>query len=501
VTSRIGALAAALCLLLPAAAGARPDAGPPELETHAAQWPVHNQNLASTRASASSAITSANVRGLRAAWRFPFTSRPGYSGVHASTPLVLGDTVYVQDLNSNVFALARDTGTPRWERWHRAPNSGPNGLAVGYGKIFGATDATAFALHAATGRRLWSRRLASRTEQFVEIAPVVANGLVYLSTVGFAPGGRGALYALDEATGRIRWRFDTILEPWRYFEAGGGGAWYPLSVDADGRVYAGISNPGPWGGTRQRPNGGGYPGPALYTDSLLVLDGATGELLWYDQVTPHDVRDYDFQLSPILATLPVGGVETDAVFGGGKAGIVVAWNRETHERLWSAPVGRHKNDRGPLPRRQVEVCPGLFGGVLTPMAYAEGRLFVPVVNLCSRGGAYGYQPLALLEPETGTGELVALDGATGARLWRRTFPSPVFGCATVAGDVVFTSTYDGRIYGLAAADGRTLWTKRARAGINACPAVDGDMLLLGAGVAHPAFRRPVYELIAYALPS
>ena len=102
----------------------------------------------------------------------------------------------------------------------------------------------------------------------------------------------------------MRWKFDTIRDPWKHpIEAGGGGLWYPVSVDAEGRLYAGNSNPGPWGGTPERPNGGIFPGPVLYTDSLLVLDARTGRLLWYDQVTPHDVRDYDFQATPVLATL------------------------------------------------------------------------------------------------------------------------------------------------------------------------------------------------------
>jgi len=76
-------------------------------------------------------------------------------------------------------------------------------------------------------------------------------------------------------------------------------------VDARGRLYAGNSNPSPWGGTPERPNGGAFPGPARYTDSLIVVDARSGDLLWYDQVTPHDVRDYDFQATPILATVGV----------------------------------------------------------------------------------------------------------------------------------------------------------------------------------------------------
>src|SRR5262249_39016903 len=161
-------------------------------------------------------------------------------------------------------------------------------------------------------------------------------------------------------------RFQTVKVPWPHPQAGGGGAWYPVSVDEAGNVYAGIANPGPWGGSRAYPNGAWLGGPALYTDSLVVLDGRTGALLWHDQVTPHDIRAYDFQDSPVLAN--VGGRRV--VFGAGKAGRVVAWDRTTHERLWARAVGTHLHDLGPLPIHQTTVCPGLLGGVLTPMAYA-----------------------------------------------------------------------------------------------------------------------------------
>src|SRR5207237_2492508 len=168
----------------------------------------------------------------------------------------------------------------------------------------------------------------------------------------------------------------------------------------------------------KRPNGAAFPGPVPYTDSLLMLDARTGRLLWHDQVTPHDVRDYDFEATPILAT--AGG--TDLVLGAGKAGRVIAWDRRTRRRLWNVEVGVHRNDRGPLPRRRVTVCPGLLGGVETPMASADGRLYVPVVDLCARGSAVGFQPLESLNPSRGRGELIALDEASGRELWTLRLP-------------------------------------------------------------------------------
>ena len=89
------------------------------------------------------------------------------------------------------------------------------------------------------------------------------------------------------------------------------------------------------------------------------------------------------------------------------------------------------------------------------MAYADGRLFVPVVDLCGWGRANGRQELTDIDPHSGRGRFVALDAATGRVLWERRLPSPNFGCATVARDVVFTSTYDGMRTGSPRATGRS----------------------------------------------
>jgi alcohol dehydrogenase (cytochrome c) len=146
----------------------------------------------------------------------------------------------------------------------------------------------------------------------------------------------------------------------------------------------------------------------------------------------------------------------------------------------------------------VTVCPGLLGGVETAMAYADRRLFIPVVDLCGWGSATARQNIASVEAARGRGQLVALDAATGRTLWDRRLPSPDFGCATVANDVVFTSTYAGVVYALAANDGRILWHAKLSAGVNACPAVAGNLLVLGAGVPLSRASRPA--LIAYGLP-
>jgi len=461
-----------------------------------ADWPLPNLDLSSTRALGGSGIDRSNVRDLRIAWRFRFRVPPGESGALTATPVVAGGVVYVQDMKSNVFALDLKTGHVLWRRLFSATNPGPDGLAISGGRVFGATDASAFALDSATGRFVWRHDLVTATARYVDIAPQVANGIVYVSTIGLPPKGRGVLFALDAETGSIRWRLSTIKGRWRVpKEAGGGGAWETPSV-ADGEVFWGTANSYPYGGSRAHPNGSAHAGADLYTDSLLVVDARTGRLVWYDQVTPHDVRDYDFQLPPMIGSVDGRPV----VFGAGKAGLVIAWDRSTHRRLWQTAVGIHRNDRGKLPRRSVSVCPGLLGGVETPMAIADGHLYVPVVDLCMHGSAIGYEPLDSVNVfRRGRGELVALDAATGRKVWTLRLAQPPFGCATVANGVVFTATLDGKVYGVDSGDGRVLWSASLRGGVNACPALASDTLLVGAGV--PTGRHARLDLTAFRLAS
>jgi outer membrane protein assembly factor BamB len=475
-----------LALLVPGPTAQSADAPMPQGE-----WPLANHDLSSTRFDPASDISRQNVGTLHVAWRFRLRTPPGDSGVLTATPVVAAGVVFVQDMQSNVFALDLKTGSLRWRHRFSDTNPGPDGVVVDGGRVYGATDTSAFALSARTGRLLWRRLLVRAHERYVDVAPQVANGSVYISTIGVPPDGHGALYALSRVTGKVRWRLSTIRSPWRIpSEAGGGGAWYPPSVDHD-TVFWGTANPYPYGGTKKHSNGGAYAGPALYSDSLLAVHGRSGKIAWYDQVTPHDVRDYDFQLSPVLAT--VGG--RSLLFGAGKAGVVIAWDRATHRRVWQTTVGVHRSDAGPLPLHRVTVCPGLLGGVETPMAYADQLLFVPVVNLCMRGSSIGYEDLGHVDiAKRARGELVALDAASGKAVWVRRLPHAVFGCATVAGGVVFTSTFDGEIYAFDTRDGTLLWGSRARAGINSCPAVAGTTLLVGAGVPR---ADGVAELTAY----
>ena len=99
---------------------------------HAAQpsrpgWAVANGDLPSRRATDLTVITAASARRLRVLWRFRLPRRATAFGAVTANPVIAGDVVYVQDSGSSVYALDAHTGR----------------------------------FDAATGRRLWAKRLGS----------------------------------------------------------------------------------------------------------------------------------------------------------------------------------------------------------------------------------------------------------------------------------------------------------------------------------------------------
>jgi len=420
----------------------------------------------------------------------------GIFGAAATNPLIDGNTVFFQDLKSNVFAIDLASGQVKWQQMYDADSIGPNGPAIGYGKVFVAKDAfTIAALDENTGAEIWSTKVSPAPGTGVDIQLLAYDNMVLGSTVpgsgvsSFYQGGNtGAIFALDQATGAVKWQFNTVdtADIWGNAQVNsGGGAWYPPAIDPDtGMTFWGIGNPAPFPGTADFPGGSSRPGNNLYTDSVVALDHASGTLSWYQQILPHDLYDHDFQSSPVLATVTIGGAAQKLAIGSGKAGYVVALDEATGKVLWNTAVGKHQNDRvQSIPDGlTMEVYPGIFGGVETALAYADGVVYVPVVNLSAFFTNSSVDQKTASDVTRSSGELVAIDAATGIVLWDHQLPKANFGSATVVNDLVFTSTVDGKVYALDRTTGAEVWTWQAPAGINGAPAVAGDMIVLPAGV-------------------
>ena len=480
-----------------------------EVETN---WPVENLDMSNTRNVKGSSIDSSNVTSLTEAWSVPITAEGAYGNL-TGNPAVVGDVVYVQDAMSNVYAFNKTTGEQIWYKEYNeaVPSGGPNGIGIGYGRLFTTLGGPGIvlALDLATGDEQWRTTILGPRREGITIAPGVNSGMVYVSTIpgavdGFYQGGmRGIIHALNAETGVVEWYFDTTTDNlWGNARVNsGGGLWHPPAFDEEGNVYVGIANAAPFPGNEEFPAGTSRPGDNDYANALMRIDPTTASYDWYINVKPFDLFDHDNHLSPILAKVDVDGTETPMVFSSGKHGFVVAANSETGEELWRTPVGEHNENEflTELGPEEIELLPGILGGTETPMAYADGVVFAPAINLPF---TVTNTSLATDNIFAGTSNIVALNAATGEAIWDAAIPALSLAGVTIINDLAFTGSVDGlvRIYNVA--DGSLVHSIQLAAGINTSIAVSGDYVYVAAGAplipsedsgdSIPEFQQTVY---------
>jgi len=500
----LGALALLAVLAMAALSGCGSSSSEGDPEFSGSGYP--GVDRVNSREVSGSSIDSSNASELEVAWSLPLTAQSSY-GAHSSSPVIVNGVIYSQDLESNVEAIDLESGEVLWKKKYEEADEGPNGVVVAGGLVFGATPNGAFALDQETGKEVWSTPLVVNAgREAIDMAPGYNDGLVYVSTVPttvnapYPGGGVGTLWALDAKSGAKKWHFDTVPKSlWGDKKVNsGGGLWQPPSFDDKGSMYFGTGNPAPYPGTPQDPWGSSRPGANLYTDSMVKLDAKTGKMQWHYQQTPHDLYDWDFQDPPIL--IDAGGKEL--AIGAGKSGIVVALDAATGKPVWKRPVGTHNGHdednllalKGESSKIEAgEVFPGTLGGVIAPMATDGTRVFVPIVNhplTVTAGGELG-------EAGELTGELVALDAATGKVEWNTEFAAAAFGAPTVVNDLVLATSFDGSVHALDAKTGGEVWVETLPAGINTGVSVSGDTVIVPAGIASAEGQTP--EIVAYRL--
>jgi PQQ-dependent dehydrogenase (methanol/ethanol family) len=325
-------------------------AGHAKKERHAAtasagvSWPATGGDLANSRYSSLTQITTSNVKSLVRAWATPIN--PGFqTGAVESPPIVSGSTMYASSSRGAPSALDISTHQVKWVTDPSTVETGPSrgltssangrGEAMGEGMIFeGQGDGTITAFNADTGQVVWKTLInTGNVPTYAPATPVYYNGIVYTSLSGNEFGKlRGAIYAYDAKTGALKWTWYVVpfagqpgSKTWgkaSELKGGGGGNWTYGAVDPKlGLLYEATGNPSPdFGRTK---------GDNLYTDSMVALNLKTGKMKWYFQTTHHDEWDYDCASPPILWDHTIQGKLVHGIEVACKSGYVYELNRAT----------------------------------------------------------------------------------------------------------------------------------------------------------------------------
>jgi len=464
------------------------------------EWLTYSGNLKGWRYSPLTELTPDNVSALRPVWQRQF---PSNAPIQSSTPLAVDGRLFVSESPSNVAAVDARSGTLLWRYEHPLPDKLPvccgainRGVAVLGSLVYVATlDAQLVALDANSGAVRWKTTVASPADGYtMTVAPLAFAGLVAVGVSGGEYGIRGFIAAYDAASGKERWRFNTIPAPgepgsetwlsdaWRI---GGGPTWVTGSYDPKlDLLYWGVGNPSP------EFQGDIRPGDNLYTNSVVALRGATGELAWHFQFTPHDEHDWDSNHTPILTELQIDGVTRPVICVANRNGYYYVLDREDGKFLRGIPFVRQNwNDgldaagrpilanTGNLSSAGRRTYPGISGGTnWYPPAYDPVRQLV-FVHTNDQGSVFTQARIEDLEHRTGsfylgsgaTGteepnfSVRALNATTGELAWMveeapPTAANGITGLLATAGGLVFGAT-GGRVFALDSSSGRELWNQ------------------------------------------
>ena len=468
-------------------------------------------------------ITTDNVGDLRLVWSWAMRQGP-----QETTPLVHDGVLYIANPGAIVQALDAATGDMLWqyERGADAPGDSfggppPGGIArniaIYQDKIYlNTADAHVVAIDARTGQEVWDADINQGVGFQFSSGSIIADGRVVSGLTGCGRYREETCYivGLDAETGDELWRTSTIALPGQrggdtwgdlplMFRAGSD-SWIPGSYDPVTRtLFHGTSQAKPWARAVR-----GTDGDALYTNSTLALDPATGEMKWFYQHLPGETLDMDEVFERIL-------VEYDSrrsVFSMGKVGVLWELALETGRFRSAHDLGyqtvadidpatgavTYRDGTIPVIGEEVYWCPSTAGfkswramsyypeteAFLIPVNLnCETAVFGPVDRVAGGGGMGPVRRTNHHHPDSDEqlGEFLSMSMRTGEVLWRRRFRTPITSAAlTTAGGLAVAGGWDREIFAFDARTGETLWQTRLPNSIQGFPityAVDGKQYL------------------------
>jgi polyvinyl alcohol dehydrogenase (cytochrome) len=431
-------------------------------------WGYDNARFIDT---ADARVTGEDARRMELAWAFEF---PGAIRARAQ-PVIAYGAVYVGSQDGTVYALDLKSGCVRWTfkagaevRTGIVPFESGDGAATVRRLVFGDVIARVYLIDALSGRLVWSRKVSEHPNATITGTPAVAGGRIYVPlsalevTTAADPNYecctfRGAVVALDAATGAPRWTayaipeaahpVKTLASGKRIFAPSGAPIWNSPEVDEKrGVLYVGT--------------GDNYSSPANDTsDSVIAFRLRDGAMVWKFQATAHDAWNVGCMMALDHPNCPAeNGPDLD--FGAGLVLVHLAGGRDVLVAPQKSGVlyGLDPDRGGALLWRTAVGRGGIQGGIEFGVAAAEGRIYAGIADMKDEHVGHTLEP--------GAPGMVAVDAASGKVLWRSTAVDHCAGAAacdpgitaavTALPGVVIAGQMDGALLFYDATSGATL---------------------------------------------
>ena len=346
-------------------------------------WVAYGRGYDANRYTPLGQIDRDNVDQLQRAWTFQTGDIPTERWGAETTPLKVGDTVYLCSGRNILFALDARTGKERWRHDPKVPDQNIPYTAACRGVAWyttpadqdgkcatriveGTLDARLVVVDAATGEPcagFGTDGTVSITAGMGEVypgmvsitsPPVVVRGVIVTGHQVLdgqkldAPSG--VIQGFDAGTGELRWAWDMTHPDWtgkppegETFTRGTPNMWTIASADEQlGLAYLPMGNSAVdyLSSTRSAEEN-------AYATSLVALDVTTGKPRWHFQTVHKDVWDYDLGGQGTLVDFPTAAGPVPAIVLPSKQGDMYVLDRRTGRPL--VPV-----EEKPAPQGGVE---------------------------------------------------------------------------------------------------------------------------------------------------
>jgi polyvinyl alcohol dehydrogenase (cytochrome) len=431
-------------------------------------WGVDTTN---TRFQPNPGFSASDVPKLKLKWAYAL---PGAVSI-STQPVVAGGRVMLG--GRTVVALDAKSGCTIWEFKTDAPVRAAVTIAKPDGTdrwiaFVGDGSANVYALDAATGEMKWKTKSDNTPVSRITGAPKFYNNRLFvpISSLEDGPSANasyecckfsGAMVSLDAVTGKILWTTRTVSEPNHLVgqTKEGHNLWGPSGASIWDSPTIDPKRNAVYAGT-----GNNHSNPPTATsDSMFSFNMETGKVLWVTQMTKGGDA-WNIGCGSRNANCPENaGPDHDI----GNSPILVELKNGKRALVFGQKSGEvhavDPDDNGKLLWSHRIGHGGSLGGVEWGATSDGQTYYVPLSDVKMGGGRGGRST----DPGEGGG-LFAFDIATGNQLWKTT-PDPCppgrehcspaqSQAASSMPGIVFSGSVDGFMRAFSAKDGRVVWS-------------------------------------------